>query len=195
MSNLVLSKCQILPNKCWFRFAFVKYVQCYLHDINHFVTHEVTTGKSVHTLRGVTRGAQFPGRQFTMGRWIIAGALKSPNNVTRTFFNTANLPSKELRFDHRGAKPLPWGRRFDQGGTEFVFCPGRHITSLHPCIHPPPTLLLRNSKTYAGFDRSVWKKPLKKSATAGRAGLRASAGLDWKHFCGAPLSGVCKNFW
>jgi len=28
----------------------------------------------------------------------------------------------------------------------------------------------------------------------GRAGLK-SAGPDWKHFGGAPLSGVCKNFW
>jgi len=23
----------------------------------------------------------------------------------------------------------------------------------------------------------------------------ASAGPDWKHFCGAPLSDVCRNFW
>jgi len=23
----------------------------------------------------------------------------------------------------------------------------------------------------------------------------ASAGADWKHFCGAPLGGVCRNFW
>ena len=61
-------------------------------------------------------------------------AQKIPNNVTSTFFNTINLPSKELGFDHRGAKLRPWGHRFDQGGAEFVFCPGRHLTSLHSCL-------------------------------------------------------------
>ena len=63
---------------------------------------------------------------------LLLEAPKSPNNVTSTFFNTVNLPSKELRFDHRGAKLRPWRRRFDQRGAEFVFCPGRHLTSLRP---------------------------------------------------------------
>jgi len=94
-------------------------------------------------LRGATRGArgaQFSGRQFTMGalnycrgvEWLLE-VPKSPNNVISTFFNTVNLPSKELRFAHGGAKLRPWGRRFDHGGAEFVFFPGRHLTSLRPC--------------------------------------------------------------
>ena len=60
----------------------------------------------------------YGGAESLQGRRIIAGgaelllkAPKSPNNVTSTFFNTVNLPSKELGFDHRGAKLRPWGRR------------------------------------------------------------------------------------
>ena len=94
--------------------------------------------------RGVTRwgarGAQFPGRQFTMwpldhcrGAELLLEAPKSPNSVTSTFFNTVNLPLKEIRFDHRSAKCRPWGRRFDQGGAEFVFWPWRHLISFRPC--------------------------------------------------------------
>jgi len=56
---------------------------------------------------------------------LLLEAPKSPNNVTSTFFNTVNLPSKELRFDDRDAKRRPWG---------LVFCPGRHLTSLRPCL-------------------------------------------------------------
>jgi len=50
---------------------------------------------------GGARGAQFPGRQFTMGALnhcrgaeLLLEAPKSPKNVTSTFFNTVNLPSK-----------------------------------------------------------------------------------------------------
>jgi len=68
------------------------------------------------------------------GAELLLEAPKSPNNVTSTFFNTVNLPSKELRIDHGGAKLRPWGRRFDQGGAEFVFCPGRHLTLLRPWL-------------------------------------------------------------
>ena len=57
------------------------------------------------------KGAQFPGCQFTMealnhcrGAELLLAAPKNPNNATSTFFNTVNLPSKELRFDLRGAK-------------------------------------------------------------------------------------------
>jgi len=39
------------------------------------------------------------------GAELLLEAPKSPNNVTSTFFNTVNSPStKELRFDHRGAR-------------------------------------------------------------------------------------------
>jgi len=50
---------------------------------------------------GGARGAQFPGHQFTMGTLnhckgaeLLMEAPKNPNNVTSTFFNTVNLPSK-----------------------------------------------------------------------------------------------------
>jgi len=61
------------------------------------------------------------------GAELLQEAPKNPNYVTSTFFNTVNLPSKELRFDHGDAKPRPWGRRFDHGGAKLVFCPGRHL--------------------------------------------------------------------
>jgi len=48
---------------------------------------------------------------YCRGAELLLEAPKSPNNVTSTFFNTVNLPSKELRFDHWGAKLRPWGRR------------------------------------------------------------------------------------
>jgi len=47
------------------------------------------------------------------------GGPKSQNNVTSTFFKTVHLLPKELRFEHRGAKP--------------VFYPRRHLTSVRPC--------------------------------------------------------------
>jgi len=46
--------------------------------------------------RGVTTGAQFPGRR------IIMGVPKNPNNVTSTFFNTVHLLPKDLRCKHGG---------------------------------------------------------------------------------------------
>jgi len=39
----------MLPDKVRFRFVFATCVFGYLRDINHFVTHEVTTAKSVQT--------------------------------------------------------------------------------------------------------------------------------------------------
>jgi len=54
------------------------------------------------------------------GAELLREAPKSPNNVTSTFFNTVNLLSKELRFDH--------------GGAKLVFCSGHHVTSLRPCL-------------------------------------------------------------
>jgi len=59
-------------------------------------------------MRG-SNGVQFPGRQFTMGTLnhcrgakLLMEVPKSPNNVTSTVFDTVNLPSKEVSFDHRG---------------------------------------------------------------------------------------------
>jgi len=50
------------------------------------------------------------------------GAPKSPNNIANTFFNTLHLLPKELRFE--------------PGGIMLASsCPGRHLTSLRPCLY------------------------------------------------------------
>jgi len=49
-------------------------------------------------------------------------APKSPYNVASTFFNTVHLLPKDLRFEHADAK--------------LVSCPGRHLTSVRPCVRP-----------------------------------------------------------
>ena len=68
-----------------------------------------------HQERKKGGGAKFPGCRITKG------PPKSPNNVTSTFLNTHLLP-KDLRFEH--------------GGSKFDSCPGRHLTSLRPCVVP-----------------------------------------------------------
>jgi len=85
-----------------------------------------------HTARDVSRGARgalFPGRRITIGapnhcggaEWLRE-APKSPNNVASTFFNTVHLLPKDLRFEY--------------GDAKLASCPGRHLTSLHPCRQP-----------------------------------------------------------
>jgi len=74
-------------------------------------------------VRGVTRGArgaQIPWRRVTMGVPNHCGSLKSPNNVTSTFFNRVHLLPKDVRFEH--------------GGAKLTSSPGRHLTSLCPCV-------------------------------------------------------------
>jgi len=56
------------------------------------------------------------------GGQITAGALKSLNNVTSTFFITVHLLLKDLRLE--------------RGGARLASCTGRHLTSLRPCVHP-----------------------------------------------------------
>jgi len=58
------------------------------------------------------------------GAELLMEAPKSPNNVTSTFFNTVNLPSKDLRltigapnFDHGGAGST-------RGAPNLFFAPG-----------------------------------------------------------------------
>jgi len=67
-------------------------------------------------VRGTTRGKEdtIPGRRIT------AGAPKSPNHVTSTFFNAEHLLAKDLRFEHEGAK--------------LASCPGRHLALLRPWV-------------------------------------------------------------
>ena len=64
--------------------------------------------------RGVTRGMQ-KGHNATGVKSL--GAPKSPNNVISTFFNTAHLFLKDLKFEH--------------GGAKLVSCPGRNLISVH----------------------------------------------------------------
>ena len=71
--------------------------------------------------RGVTRGqlGAIPRVPNHYGqRLMTAGAPKSPNNVTSTFFNTVHLLPKDLKFE--------------QGGAKRASCPGRCLTSLRP---------------------------------------------------------------
>ena len=51
---------------------------------------------------------------------MTAGAPKSPNNVTSTFFNTVHLLSKDIKFEH--------------GGAKLASCPGRCPTSLRMVV-------------------------------------------------------------
>jgi len=67
-----------------------------------------------------------PGAGSLWGRRITAwdtkcflGPPKIPNNFTITFFNTVNFLPKDLTFEH--------------GGAKLASCPGRSLTSLHPC--------------------------------------------------------------
>ena len=81
----------------------------------------ITLNAWVSTCRGPEQFPQFP------GRWITAGAPKSLNNVTSTFFNTVHLLPKDLRFEH--------------GGAKLASFPGRHLTLIRPWALVP--ILLR----------------------------------------------------
>jgi len=77
--------------------------------------------------QGRNEWAQFPGHRATMGasnhyeeRRMTAGAPKSPNNVTSTFFSRVHLLPKDLKFEH--------------GGAKLASCPGLCLTSLRPCM-------------------------------------------------------------
>jgi len=59
------------------------------------------------------KGGTMPGAP---NHWV---APKSPNNVTNTFFNTAHLLPRDLRFELEG--------------TRLVSCPGRHLPSVRLC--------------------------------------------------------------
>jgi len=62
---------------------------------------------------------------------LCGGALKSPNNVTSTSFNTVYLLLKDLSFEH--------------GDTKRASYPRRHPTSLQPCIrvHQEPSTFFK----------------------------------------------------
>ena len=65
--------------------------------------------------QGRTDGGQGNTIPRALNHW---GAPKSPNNVARTFFNTAHLLRKGLKFEH--------------GGVKLVSCPGCHLASVRP---------------------------------------------------------------
>ena len=89
-------------------------------------------------LRGVTTGRQgghnSPGAESLWGRGMTVRAPKSPNNVTSTLFNTVHLLPKDLRFEH--------------GRGKLAYCPGRHLTSFHPCGHMPPIPRISSQKNW-----------------------------------------------
>jgi len=60
-----------------------------------------------------------PGAESLWGCRITAEGAESPNNVTRTAFNTVHLLPKKLIGEHRGGK--------------LASCPWRHLTWLRPC--------------------------------------------------------------
>jgi len=51
---------------------------------------------------------------------MSAGDAENPSNFTSTFFNTVNFLPEDLTFEH--------------GGTKRASGPGRHLTSLCPCV-------------------------------------------------------------
>jgi len=61
---------------------------------------------------------------------MTAGASKSPNNVTDTFFNTVHLLPKDLRLE--------------RGGAKVACCPRRQLTSLRPWLHLYFSILTKN---------------------------------------------------
>ena len=68
--------------------------------------------------RGVTSGGQ--GDTIPWAPNHYEGAVKS-QQCHKYFLQYRTFASKDLRFEHRGAKP--------------ACCPGRHLTSLCPCCH------------------------------------------------------------
>ena len=89
--------------------------------------------------RGVTKRGTIPrepihygGAESLRGRRITDGGAEKSQQCHKYFLQYSKFAFKRSQAYHRGAKLRPWGRRFDQGGAEFVFCPGRHLTSLRP---------------------------------------------------------------
>jgi len=72
-------------------------------------------------------GHSSPGAEWLWGCRITAGSDEKSQNVTRTFFNRVHL--------------LPTGLRFEYVGTKFASCPGRHLTSLRPCVQPSASFI------------------------------------------------------
>jgi len=62
-------------------------------------------------------------------------APKSPTKVENVFFNTVHSLSKDLRLDH--------------GGAKLVSFPGRHLTSVGPCVTPWTSGVTRGARARA----------------------------------------------
>jgi len=69
---------------------------------------------------GGTRGAQFPGRQVTIGGQITAVNVEKSQQCHKYFFQYSKSASETPQFRTWGAK--------------FASCPGRHLTSLRPVL-------------------------------------------------------------
>jgi len=66
------------------------------------------------------RGRNYPAAESLRGRRINTGGHRKVLTMSQALYSTADLLPKALRFEH--------------GGAKFVSCPGRHLTSLRPCI-------------------------------------------------------------
>jgi len=79
------------------------------------------------------KGNDSPGAESLWGRRITAEGAESPNNVTRTVFNTVHLLPKNLICEHGDDKLVSW--------------PWRHLTSLRPCSPVNRSSCARNCPT------------------------------------------------
>ena len=111
-----------------------------------------------YACRGVTRGAiprapgHYGGAKSLRGVPNGWGASQNPNNVASTFFNTRHLLLKDPTFEH--------------GDAKLASCPGRHLTSLRPCMVRNPNFFVRGPHTLlpgptrGGFKRYVAPRPI-----------------------------------
>ena len=69
----------------------------------------------------IPRAPDHHGRAESLrGRQTSPGDVENPNKFTSTFYNTVHFLPEDLRFEH--------------GDAKRAYCPGRHLTSLHPCV-------------------------------------------------------------
>ena len=99
---------------------------------NRTMTSFCDVTNSTHQIQMTTlcRWMKPPMKSFCVRHWgrehnspgaeWLRGAPQSPNNISSIFFNTLHLLPKDVRFKH--------------GGAKLAFWPGRHLTSLRPCL-------------------------------------------------------------
>jgi len=78
------------------------------------------TGKLFASVQGRNEGVTIfrAPNHYGGARWLPR-TQKTPDSVTNIFFSRVHLLSKDLRFEH--------------GGAKLASCPGPHLYPLHPC--------------------------------------------------------------